>query len=131
MHSLNSRGFVEAPKRNNLIIFEDAGGYVMTQKAINNCHLCYRGNLTFDQLKGFTDHCKDKHPDMGLLDIHAHKEFARFHVELGNGHLEENCRRNFLGDDIFYQNFVKAMIKSCGFTDQQAGYQVASHDNHK
>ena len=131
MQSLNCRGFVENPKRNNLVVYEDAGGYVQSIKAVRNCHLCFRCDTTFDQLAEFQKHCQSEHPDLIINDLADYQEFKGMHIELGNGHLEENIRRNFLNDEIWYSNFVKIMVQSCGFNLQQVGYQVKSHDGHK
>ena len=74
---------------------------------------------------------KEAHREFDDEDLDPFKEFIDIHCELGNGHLELNARRNFLGDSIFFDNFVKVSIEACGFNATQTEYQVQSHDNNK
>ena len=77
------------------------------------------------------EHFLTTHKDKPLHDLNIYREFRGFHVELGGGHYELNCRRSFLCDKIGYETFVKQSIMSTGFTEVQARHQATARDNHK
>jgi hypothetical protein len=90
-------------QRNNLIIYEDGGGFIPTLKAIENCFLDPFCSIKFDDKNQFMSHLISEHGDVSIADVNNFTEFKDCHVELGGGHYEENCRRNCLNDGINFR----------------------------
>ena len=130
---LGLRGFVppEKEQRNNLIFFEDGGGYIPSKKAIENTFVDPACSQCFDSKETFLEHFLSCHPEEPLENFSAYREFRDIKVELGGGHLELNFRRNILSDALTYNAFVKPTMMSAGFSEIQARYQATSRDNHK
>ena len=130
---LGLRGFVPAGKeqRNNIVLYEDGGGYIPTKKAIDNSYIDPFCQTTYDCKQEFLAHFFESHPDVPIPDLSAFQEFRDFCVELGGGHYELNVRRNCLSDSEFYDSFVRDSMIATGFSEVQARYQACCRDNHK
>ena len=127
------RGFVSEEKvqRNNVILYEDGGGYSPTSKAINETFIDPICKMTFNSKTEFLDHWTESHDAFGIDNLHPYRLFKDFLVISGAGHHELNARKSFLSSEVTYNNFVGQAIMATGFTAIQSKYQSMTSDNHR
>ena len=127
------RGFVEEGKvqRNNVLLYEDGGGYAPTYKTIVNSYWDSICKQAFDSKEDFIDHWLKHHKDNGIENLDDYRQFKDILVLSGGGHYEMNARKSFLADDLTYENIVKPVMLATGFSPIQCKYQSNSNDNHK
>ena len=130
---LGLKGFVENDKvrRNNVILYEDGGGWSPTFKVINNTYIDPSCQIVFETKTAFLEHWFTVHPEEVISNLNDHLEFKDFLVCSGGGHYEMNARKSFLTDSKLYPHYIRQVIMATGFTSEQARYQTTSNDNHK